>query len=71
MTTEERDEWADDHGYTRGRCPNCHRIVWSDTGYFECSYCGSHTGDDKEDEEIAEDPEMVLPVLPIQSDQKK
>jgi hypothetical protein len=35
-----RDEFGDDdHGYQRGKCPRCGRVVWSDTCRFEC-VCG-------------------------------
>ena len=36
MTPEEREEWADDHGYVRYRCP-IHGVQWSDSGW--CDYC--------------------------------
>lgn len=32
MDSDERQEWADDHGYVRYRCPVCHRIFHSDSG---------------------------------------
>mgnify|MGYP001615680103 CR=1 FL=1 len=46
-------ELAESYGYQRGRCPRCHRTVWSDTSVFECSYCGLNSGDGEstEDEE--------------------
>ena len=39
MTWEEKEEWADDHGYSRGRCA-CGRSTWSDTGVMDCG-CGA------------------------------
>lgn len=52
MSVEEREEWADLHGYRSGRCPRCHATVWSDGGLFVCG-CGasSATEDDEEDEQ--------------------
>jgi hypothetical protein len=51
MTDEDR-EWADDHGFQSGRCPNCWATMWSDTGVFDCEYCGwseSAVEDDDQD----------------------
>jgi hypothetical protein len=39
MAYFDRDEWADDHGYSRGRCA-CGRSTWSDTGVMDCG-CGA------------------------------
>lgn len=46
--TEEMREWAEDHGYSRGRCPVCGSVVWSDTGVFECP-CGYDIDEENED----------------------
>lgn len=54
MTWEEKEEWADDHGYVRGRCA-CGRRTWSDTGVFDCG-CGA-TIDELEAAEEEEEPE--------------
>jgi rubrerythrin len=41
MTPEEREEWADDHGYVRYRCPHGHGSFWSDSGpEGNCPSCG-------------------------------
>jgi len=37
---KELDEIEDKYGYIKGHCPRCGRTVWSDTGYFECPFCG-------------------------------
>jgi hypothetical protein len=37
--TEFDENWADDHGYSRGRCA-CGRRTWSDTGVMDCG-CGA------------------------------
>lgn len=34
--TDNDEQWADDHGYQRGLCPRCKRVLWSDTGEFSC-----------------------------------
>ena len=52
MTQEERYEMADDLGYQSGRCPRCHRTVWTDTGRFVC-VCGEDS--DPEPEESDEE----------------
>ena len=51
----QREEWADDYGYQSGKCPRCHRTVWSDTTVFECS-CGFNNipEEDQEEEESDE-----------------
>ena len=36
QSDEDLMQWADDHGYQRGRC-NAHGIFWSDT--FGCPSC--------------------------------
>jgi hypothetical protein len=38
MYLEDLRDWADDHGYSSGRC-KCGRRTWSDTGVFDCG-CG-------------------------------
>ena len=52
---EKLEEWGEDHGYIRGRCPRCHRILWTDTGYFECDYCGANMDTDEDELEGDED----------------
>jgi uncharacterized Zn finger protein (UPF0148 family) len=52
---EKLEEWGEDHGYTRGRCPRCHRTLWTDTGYFECNYCGANMDTDEDELEGDED----------------
>ena len=48
-TPEEREQWAEDHGYKRGKCPRCRRTIWSDS-LMECS-CGWAENEDKEPED--------------------
>lgn len=36
---EEKEQWADDHGYSRYRCPKCHKTFWTDSA-VECPTCG-------------------------------
>ena len=50
---EDEDEDDDNYGYQHGTCPRCHRTVWTDTGWFECSYCGY--GADGPDEEVEDE----------------
>lgn len=41
FSSEDRDRWADDHGFSRGRCPACHRSIWIESGCLvECDTCG-------------------------------
>lgn len=43
-------EWAEDHGFSRARCPHCHQQGWIESGCaFECS-CG-YTDAEEEPEE--------------------
>ena len=39
-THEEREEWADDHGYQQYRCPGCHKLYYSDSGPIGNCPCG-------------------------------
>ena len=59
MDLEERREFEDRYGYQSGRCPKCHRRVWSDTGRFECSYCGydSHPNEGESDPDDNAEPD--------------
>lgn len=49
MTTR-LDDWAEDHGYRRGRCSECARTVWTDTGVFECPCQMKHQDNPADDE---------------------
>ena len=44
------NEWAEDHGYVQGKCPECGRKMSSDTNYFECWYCGWQQPHNDEDD---------------------
>ncbi len=49
VTKEDRERWADEYGYIRGRCP-IHGVVWSDTGP-RCPYCEETEDDGPQEEE--------------------
>lgn len=38
-TQEEKEQWADDHGYMRYRCPKCHKTFYDDSSPV-CPSCG-------------------------------
>lgn len=44
-TMSDREQWAEDHGYSRYRCPSCHRTFWSDSGPH-CEYCDTPEPED-------------------------
>lgn len=47
LTPEEREEWADDHGYYHYTCRKCGKSGWTDTSP-ECDCGGDNEA--KEDE---------------------
>lgn len=45
------DAYAEDnYGFSSGRCPKCHRRIYSDTGFWECQACGWSEDQDHEEE---------------------
>jgi len=38
-TQEEKEQWADDHGYVGYRCPKCRHHFRDDCGGHECPFC--------------------------------
>ena len=66
----DQDEWADDHGYARGRCA-CGRRTWSDTGVMDCG-CGATIAEleaaEADEEEEDEEPEAECTCIATDAD---
>ncbi len=52
----EMEEWAEDHGYSRYRCPNCKYTFWTDSAVV-CERCGE--GEEGADSEETEEDEAA------------
>lgn len=47
--TEDQEDWANDHGYCRYKCPECGRTFWTD-GDPRGECCEVEGGDEEEEE---------------------
>lgn len=55
MDPETRDDIADKYGYQHGKCPRCHRSIWSDTSVFDCVCGWTNEPEENQPDEAIED----------------